>query len=109
MSARPLECRIAAVHAASRSRTDVLPSLATSAVTSLVSSVARSCHPPHETVDALEQQRDEHDDDDEIDLRDHRAVTDVRAITVFAKDEAGDRVGRPAWPAGGDVDDDVGE
>ena len=52
---------------------------------------------------------EEDDDDDEIDLRHHRGVADIRAVAVFAEDEARNRVGRPARSARRDIDDDVGE
>ena len=68
-----------------------------------------SCDLPHPAAGEAQQQRHEDDDEDEVELGEHRAVADIRAVAILAIDEARDGVGRAARAARRDVDDDVGE
>src|SRR6516164_6647282 len=64
---------------------------------------------PHVSADGFQKQRDEDDDENEIDFRDHRRVADIGAVAVFSIDEARNRIGSSTWSAGGHVDDNIGE
>src|SRR3954449_144784 len=52
-----------------------------------------SIHSPDPPARALEEQRNEDDDEDEVRFREHGAVADIGTVAVFAEDEARHRVG----------------
>src|SRR4051794_33216706 len=96
---------------ASRSRAMNRPSLCASRTSVMSVGLASigSIHPPNPPARGLEEQGHEEDDEDEVALRQHGAVTDIGAVAILTEYEARHSVRRPAGPACCDVDHDVGK